>query len=375
VIKKIVLSNFRSLGERVAIELGPLTALVGVNGSGKSSVADAIQFVADCLNRGLDAALTDRGGLAAIQRAGSGPSGVSVHIEVENDQGKGFWTFVLGDDPDRGYQVLEEHAQWSLLGPRALGPSLHRQGDVIENDGVRYDGAPPTDHRARLALTQRDQFGGLKDELRHVVIYKIFPNRLREAQHLDFTRPMREHGENWASILQRFDKDDAGRYFLAGLGQIVGDLDDYRTTAVGGYVIPEFRHTRTDGTSTWLGASVESDGTLRVAGILAALLQEPPLTLIGFEEPELTVHPGAIGVLFDHFRAASARGQVLLTTHSSELLDLLDIDEIRVVERRDGRSTVSRVDEGQRSLVRKKLVTTSELVWSEGLRAATGTDG
>lgn len=93
---------------------------------------------------------------------------------------------------------------------------------------------------------------------------------------------------------------------------------------------------------------------------------------VGFEEPELTVHPGAIGVLFDHFREASGRGQVLLTTHSSELLDLLDIDEVRVVARHDGATVVSRVDEAQRTLVKKRLATTSELVWSEGLRGATG---
>jgi predicted ATPase len=252
--------------------------------------------------------------------------------------------------------------------------TLRRRGDVIARSGARDEHVLP-EHRARLELPNDLRFEALHDQLSRAVVYKIFPNRLREPQRIDLARPMREHGENWASILHHFDKEREGRDLLAALGQIVGDIDDYRTTAVGGYVIPEIRHARVGGAPTWLGALQESDGTLRVAGILTALLQEPPLGLVGFEEPELTVHPGAIGVLFDHFREAATRGQVLLTTHSSELLDLLDIDEVRVVERRDGATRVSRVHEAQRALVKQRLATTSELVWSEGLRSATGTDG
>jgi hypothetical protein len=43
----------------------------------------------------------------------------------------------------------------------------------------------------------------------------------------------------------------------------------------------------------WFEAYQEPDGTLRVAGIITALLQEPPVPAIAIEEPVLTVHPGA----------------------------------------------------------------------------------
>jgi predicted ATPase len=358
VIKRIVVSNFRSLGEDVVVELGPLTALVGVNGSGKSNVADVLQFVADCLNRGLDVAMSRRGGISALRRAGAGEkAAIRVRVEVEDDF---WWEFSIGESAPDDYCVLSERVALRGLVSKEPEPELEL----------------PSYFPSLLSSTSPIPFAGLlHEELQQIAIYKIFPNRLRQPQTLDLRKPMREHGENWASILRGLEKNSRGCDLLAALGQIVGDIDDYRTTAVGGFVIPEFRHITESGSATWLGASQESDGTLRMAGILTALLQEPPLTLVGIEEPELAVHPGAIGVLFDHFREASTRGQVLLTTHSSELLDLLDIDEIRVVERRDNVTTVSRVEEAQRALVKRRLATTSELIWSEGLRGATGTDG
>jgi predicted ATPase len=102
--------------------------------------------------------------------------------------------------------------------------------------------------------------------------------------------------------------------------------------------------------------------------MLTALFQEPAPSLIGFEEPELAVHPGALPILYDYLVEASERSQIVITTHSPELMDLFDIDCIRVVERRNGVTTVAPVEERQRELVRKRLFSTSELLYAEGLR-------
>jgi len=84
-----------------------------------------------------------------------------------------------------------------------------------------------------------------------------------------------------------------------------------------------------DDPTPFLATSV-SNGTLRALGILVALFQLADsgrtMSLIGVEEPELYIHPGAVGVLLDALREASQRGQVLVTTHSPDLLDSKDID-------------------------------------------------
>ena len=92
------------------------------------------------------------------------------------------------------------------------------------------------------------------------------------------------------------------------------------------------------------------------------------MTLIGIEEPELTVHVGAISMLYDYLKQASRRGQVLRTTHCVELLERLDVDDIRVAERRDGVTTVAPVRHDQREAIKKRLLTVGDVVNMEGLQ-------
>ncbi|MEZ4580739.1 MAG: AAA family ATPase [Caldilineaceae bacterium] len=79
-------------------------------------------------------------------------------------------------------------------------------------------------------------------------------------------------------------------------------------------------------------ASSMSDGTLRALGVLLAIFQsnvrqrgQKPL-LIGLEEPEMALHPAAAGVLLAALREASRSIQILVTSHSPDLLDNPDID-------------------------------------------------
>ena len=116
----------------------------------------------------------------------------------------------------------------------------------------------------------------------------------------------------------------------------------------------------------WLAEQILYHPTTRLAGIITALVQDPPLTLIGIEEPELTVHVGAIPLLYDYLKQASRREQVLLTTHSIELLELLDVDDIRVVERRTGVTAVAGVRHDQRDAVKQRLMTVGEIISMEG---------
>ncbi len=84
-IKTLSISNYRSLGPGVKLQLGPLTALVGQNGSGKTNVVDSLRFLADCMRLGLEGAITKRHGIAAVRRGSSGhPYNLSVHLELHD---------------------------------------------------------------------------------------------------------------------------------------------------------------------------------------------------------------------------------------------------------------------------------------------------
>src|SRR5262249_32848323 len=151
--------------------------------------------------------------------------------------------------------------------------------------------------------------------------------------------------------------------------KLTGDLQDIRIGQAAGHLVAEFRHRSPNKKTKWFSAAQESDGTLRVAGIITALLQDPPPPVLGVEEPELTVHPGAIPLLYDYLREATRRSQVLVTTHSPELLDLVAPEDVRVVMRNDeGVTTVAPVRQEQRELVKKQLLTLGEVMRTEGLQ-------
>ncbi len=200
-----------------------------------------------------------------------------------------------------------------------------------------------------------------------MAVYSIFPDRLREPQKFDPTHPMSEHGENWVSILKEQPSGASKTELVAALAKLTGDVEDVRVEPVGGYLSVQFKHAVKDTKRPkWFDSAQESDGTLRVAGIITALSQSPSLTLVGIEEPELTVHPGAIPMIFDFLQQASSRSQVLVTTHSPELLDLVDPDDVRVVERRQGVTTVGSLATRQIEAVRTRLMSLGELVRTEG---------
>jgi predicted ATPase len=101
--------------------------------------------------------------------------------------------------------------------------------------------------------------------------------------------------------------------------------------------------------------------------VLVALFQggsERRIRLIGIEEPETALHPAAAGLLRDCIVEASADTQVLVTSHSADLLDNADlpIDSLYAVEARLGTSSLAPLDEQTRSILRDRLYTVGELL-------------
>ncbi|GAA4550362.1 AAA family ATPase [Amycolatopsis samaneae] len=87
-----------------------------------------------------------------------------------------------------------------------------------------------------------------------------------------------------------------------------------------------------------------SDGTLRFICLTTLLLQPRLPGLVVLDEPELGLHPYAIVLLADMLRQASKRSQVLLATQSVTLMNQFTIEDLIVVEQRNGNSEFNRPD-------------------------------
>jgi predicted ATPase len=89
-----------------------------------------------------------------------------------------------------------------------------------------------------------------------------------------------------------------------------------------------------------------SDGTLRYLCLLAILCHPKPPPLICIEEPELGLHPDVVVNLGKLLKEASARTQLIVTTHSDVLIDCLSDDpaDVVVCEKTGAGSTMERLD-------------------------------
>src|SRR5262249_36780904 len=110
-----------------------------------------------------------------------------------------------------------------------------------------------------------------------------------------------------------------------------------------------------------------SDGTLRVLGVLTAIFQvgsRAGPTLIGIEEPEMALHPAAAAVLKEAFDEASQTRQIVITSHTPDLLDDPSISpDVVVAVRADyGVTTLGPLDVAGRMALQEHLYTAGELL-------------
>jgi predicted ATPase len=133
----------------------------------------------------------------------------------------------------------------------------------------------------------------------------------------------------------------------------------------------QFRQEAAGADAPWrfLAANM-SDGTLRALGVLVALFQAGNAPLVGLEEPEAGLHPAAVSVLLDAMFAAGQTRQVLVTSHSPDLLDSsrLETDSILAVVAEAGNTYLGPLDAVGREALRKRLCTAGELLRLDQLR-------
>ena len=100
-----------------------------------------------------------------------------------------------------------------------------------------------------------------------------------------------------------------------------------------------------------------SDGTLRFLFLLAALANPSPPPLIAIDEPETGLHPSMLPIVAEYARDAANRTQVILTTHSPELLDAFGNEPptTTVVEWKDGQTVLRVLAGDQPELLAEKV--------------------
>jgi predicted ATPase len=370
-IKQLTLTQFRSCAQ-TSVDFGDVTFAVGRNAAGKSNLLDALAFISEVSSEPLIAVLDRRGGIEAVRRRVGGrgaPHQVRLQVDLGLEDGPATYVFCLKSSGHRFKVDLEDI---STVTPGGYEVRIHRRGSEIEGNAASV--APRlTDDALLLPLMSGVQWiRKLTDALAGIRTYAIDPARMKEPQVPDDGLALRGDGSNVASVVRELRKTDRWPTLMAFLQAAVPQVQDVEAKRQGARLSLNFRLAQGAGESVQFEGFQASDGTLRILGILLALLQKPTPTLVALEEPEANIHPGALGVLLDAIRYASASTQVVVTTQSPDLLDAdwIKAENIRLVEWQNGVSDARELSGGTADVLQRHLRTPGELLRSGALESS-----
>ncbi|MBE3069164.1 MAG: AAA family ATPase, partial [Planctomycetes bacterium] len=368
VITDLIIKRFRSIPS-AQITFDNPTFLVGRNGAGKSNLVDVFAFLAEAMASPLQAVFDTRGGIAAVRNRTSGRSypphlGLGVLFGALNGQStRGRYAFEVKALPNYGFEVLRE--QCRVLGPDGNTNWFDRSARRFKTN---VKGLEPSLDPASLGLPVVGgdaRFAPILRTLAGMRVYSIEPAEVQEMQDPDSGVSLRTDGSNAASVLQEIERRSGQdmEQICEALGTIVPNTTRVHTKKHGKKISLEFVQEWGGNKRLRFEAFNMSDGTLRALGLLTAVYQHPSPSLLAIEEPEATIHPGALGAVLDLLRHASRNQQVVVTTHSPEVLDAewLQHNHLRIVNWHEGATRITGVPEGARQAMQEHLMGAGDL--------------
>ena len=383
VIQRIVLKGFRSIPAET-ISFDNPTIFVGRNGSGKSNLVGAFSFLSEAMSWPLQAVFERAGGIEAVCNRSLGesyPRSLAMRVDfgsVFPSDGTGFYAFEVKARQNYGFSVVREQCRV------AEGPGCvwfdRDEGGFRSN----VQGLDPALDAAALGLPVVGgamSFLPMWQLLAGMRVYSIEPGKVRAVQEPDSGVALKRDGANVASVLNTIQGRSPANFERISeiLSTIVPNTSRVDVRWHGGGLGLQFTlewHDDRPRRLTFEGSSM-SDGTLRAIGLLAAVFQTSRPPLIAVEEPEATIHPGALDAVLDLLLLASKQMQVVVTTHSPELLDAKWITErnLRFVEWREGATRVTPVSEANRQALQSHLMGAGDLLRSNALEPIETVDG
>lgn len=389
--------NFRSLRDITLGKLwntqgdplAPMTAVIGKNGVGKSTLFDAFGFLADCLRSGVEEACDNRGrgGFDRLYTQGqSGPMEFEVYYREDSKARPITYELAIDKDPSERPYVLEERLRQRRKGqPRGRPFSFlllkggkgiawkgekessriddtegdfdlislmenirkgevqeeSKETEVVELDDIRKLGIATLG-----ALKQHPRIAAFRRFIEGWYLSYFEPNAARSLPLAGPQKHLNIRGDNLGNVVQFMEREHP-RQFRAILKQIsekipgIQRIDTERTPD--GRLLLRFNDR---GFQDPFYAQQMSDGTLKIFAYLLLLEDPTPPPFICIEEPENGLYHKLLETLASEFREHTRKkggSQIFVTTHQPYFVDALDPDEVWVLDKdENGFSRITR---------------------------------
>jgi len=341
--------NYKSL-EDVTIPVRPLTVFVGPNNAGKSNILDCLLFLRELLEQG-PPSVHSRGGFPYLVWGGDLKRQIEIGLDAQVRDASGeehpiTYRVEIAGGP-RHYAISREICSTRIDGEERRLLEFPVERDRVgawDQTGRQVATWSSSKTGRQLHLSDCEDpirypiLSAFVEDMRNWAFYNFVPSRMEQPGPAKKDLRLERAGANISSVLHTLQSE---------WGESFAEVEEFLKTAV-----PEIERLLTPLTEegqTYLAIRERgfrlripswamSDGTLRFLGQLAALLSPEPPSLACFEEPENCIHPGLQEVVVDVLTSASRKIQVLVTTHSPDLLNFLAPEDLIIVEKEGGKT-------------------------------------
>ncbi len=312
------IQNFKSL-EDVTLSFRNLTIIVGANATGKSNCLQVLQLFQFIIKTNFSLALTS---VDNLLKDPTNPLRISFCLDSENKSLE--YQFMVSLNRDRSFFSTEK----LQIENATIIEVSNNQGFVMDEDGQNKQNYHSNE--SILALKNAGFFGNkpltlkLSDFIKSWKFYDFEPGLLR-GRALALERRIDTHGEFFEDIL--FFYSQINPDIFDNINQELKWCLDISLLPNAQDKLPKIL-VKEGGNQNLLSLYNVSDGTLRII-FYCVLLYDPYLApLIGIEEPERNLHPAVLMKVATILKKLSQRTQVILTTHSSQLLDCFTTQDL-----------------------------------------------
>ena len=385
-ISKIRIANFKSFADQT-VELNDFNLLVGANASGKSNFVQAFKFMGDIATHGLEEAISLQGGVEYLRNVKIGNAQpLSFHLAIQDDslstrnhgwplgihsfeyefflrfhsEGVGF-----GIERDRltlrcsREEIVnaEEHEPQMALAEQKADYAAQSTVEIINSGGevrtkLASSESGPLLSPAEVKVLDSFNISPLSDKtlllespfvrlfaepvcnwFRAIGLYNFDPEKAGSAVPVAGRSELETDGSNLAVVLKKLLSDEDTSRSIRNLCQY--NLPYLKSIGVeqlaDRFISIKVQETFAEGKE--LPAFLTSDGTANIIALVVALYFQKQKRFSIFEEPERHLHPKVISGLMELFKEVSERRQILVTTHSPEVVKYTGIENVLLVSR------------------------------------------
>lgn len=358
-ITQITIKNYKSL-EDLTLKMNPFMVFIGPNNAGKSNIFDCFWFLSDFVKRRDDSqsAVRERGGFEQIVFNGDyigRTISLEFHGSIKVKEKERCYKYFIELEGDRWGTCRNKRETFSLVED---GEKVLLEFPTEQSKGVAYDetGKQTGDiwaGRDRPYLSQfsdQDHYpilGHFWHDVQDWAFFNLLPPLMRKSLPVRKELQLQHLGENLPVVLHGLQSESPQKFKEIEdlLRTAIPELEELTTALTSHEPGQTYIRIREKGLTVSIPAWGMSDGTLRVLGHLATLYLPSLPPLVCFEEPENYVHPRLLELIVELLKNASHKTQVLVTTHSPYLVDLLQPEDLFIVEKQDGKTQVKKAED------------------------------